>query len=1165
MTPKALYSGIAVIHANTLEQLGDIVQYWIKNHPLAPLENEVFLVNNSGMAQWLKQRLARNGEDALGIASALDVKLPSTYIWQLYRHVLDGCIPTEQPLSKAPLTWRIYRLLPQLKNDNRFHDLTGYIMDDDTDHKRHQLAEQLADLYDQYQVYRSDWLEAWAENRLVLPKDDADKSVHPMPEREYWQAWLWQLIVADVGEAEIQNASRSSVHAAFIKKMDTGSVSAELPSRVIVFGLSTLPKQSVQALLRISKYSQVVLFVLNPCQHYWGHIIEHKELLKATFKRQKEKQTSNNIPLENLHLDVNPLLAAWGKQGRDYIRMLDEFDNSEIYRRWGWLGDNGCYFVDYTSNGKENLLQQIQQSILELSSIPVKPELLKLDDQSVVFHIGHSRQREVEILHDQLLKRFNDAKITGIPLRPREIIVMVPDINAYAPHIHAVFGQINEDTQRNIPYGIVDQQQRGQNPLLNAVETLLNLADSRFSVSACLTLLEVPALRSKFGIEASDLSQLHQWIEESGIRWGLNAQQRKSLVTGMPETIQTNTWEFGLNRMLLGYAVGKGKAFNGIEPYTEIGGLDAVSLGGLYELIETMERYLILFAQEQNYLQWNELLSSLLDDFFISTSDREYKTLSLLVSSLAQWVTYCANAKLEDETLPITVVREAWLTGVDEPNLQQRFLSGKVNFCTLTPMRSIPFKLVCMLGMNDGDFPRVQSKQKFDLMADRKYYRPGDRSRRQDDQYLFLEALLSASDALYISWIGRNIRDNSIKTPSLLVSQLRDFISQGWVLEDKETNCLDNLTLHHPLQPFSADYIRQGRDKRLFTYSNEWFKQDDTSLIEPTNSSFELPQSVTLDQLARFLGAPVKAFCNQSLKLYFEEDDEVSEDIESFGLNPLEKYQAKENILSQLLEQSSVPMETLFESTRIQQASEGKLPLGCFEKINFDELTEDVAAAWNNYRFIRDSCSVAIADRAFSNEVDVSKTVVPPMMIHVTGEFKQLYQRPDNQLIQLMVFPRALIKKDKIQFHNLMFSWVHHLAVNTLEGVTTIICGADTVIYMPSLTKEQAMIELSKLVSYWLQGMQAPLPVGIKTAFSWLDAPRNNKDASDEAEKTYEGTDIGSNEFGKGEVHYDRYLKRFYPDFSDLKTDQRRQGFEYWVTALYQLIYDSITDVQETI
>jgi exodeoxyribonuclease V gamma subunit len=1145
----ALDSGIAIIHSNQLEALRDVVEYWLKQHPLSPLENDVFLVQSNGMGQWLKQSLAQN--NSLGIAAAIDMKLPSLFIWSVYRSVIGQQIPIEQLLAKAPLTWRLYRLLPTLIHQLEFAILATFLTDDNNCRKRYQLAEQLADLFDQYQIYRSDWLTDWANGA-----DDLRNALGQplaLPEQQHWQAALWRAVLADLGGDATASASRASVHAQFMTCIDDlEQPPADLPRRIILFGLSSLPQQSLEVLAKLGKFCQIVLFIHNPCQHYWADIIEDKELLKAQRHRQTYKSGMHaTLTDDELHLYAQPLLAAWGKQGRDYIRLLDQFDETQTYANWHWPDNKIDLFKNYGKPGKRSLLQQLQQSILDLEPVPAKPITLVKADQSLVFHIAHSPQREVEILHDQLLDRFNKAALSDKPLHPRDVIIMVPDINKYAPHIRAVFGNVQPEDPRYIPYSLADQQQRGQNPLLVAVEALLKLPDSRFAVSEFLALLEVPALRKRFGIDEAAIPTLHQWIEEAGIRWGLNAEQRAQSVE-MPKNLNANTWQFGLQRMLLGYAVGAGESFKTIEPYADLGGLDALWLGGLSFLLETLENYAALLRQPYNTASWQHLLATLLDDFFVASDERDRKMLDTLSHALTNWGRCCDLAGLTaTDTLPLPVVREAWLSEVDEPNLHQRFLSGRVNFCTLMPMRAIPFQLICLLGMNDGDYPRSQQPHSFDLMSQRGQYRPGDRSRRQDDQYLFLEALLSARQQLYVSWVGRNIRDNSERPPSVLISQLRDTLTQGWQLPDNSPALLKAITVEHPLQPFSPQYVAKNRDPRLYTYAREWFEKSAVvhSSVEATVNADEKTCSLSMESLARFLKAPVKSFCNQALKFGFDTDDVTSEDNEPFAFNSLESYGLRNDLLEILQSQNPDDTTTFFEQQRTALARKGKLPLGGFANAAYTGLAEPVNQVWRHYQTLLELWPTEIDVHV----VDLSFLLADNITVQLTGDLGNLRKSTDlQQNCMVHLTAQTLTKDKKIKYPNVLLYWVQHLAGCAIGlNLQTRVVGSDKVVEIAPIAQENALDQLKILVEAWHQGMQFPLPIACKTAFAWLGAELDK--AMETAQAKYEGSD-----WNQGEVKQDAYLGRFFPNFACLLPEATEAAFVDWSKRLYLSAYNQI-------
>ncbi|MED5431106.1 MAG: exodeoxyribonuclease V subunit gamma, partial [Pseudomonadota bacterium] len=549
-----MQNGLMVLHSNRLETLTELVADWLRRQPLSPLETETFLVQSNGMAQWLKLQLAQS----LGISAGYQFQMPARFLWNAYRAVLgEEQVPRTSPFDKSRLMWRLYRLLPTLLDDPHFGPLRHFLTDDQDCRKRHQLAERLADLYDAYQVYRADWLTDWEAGRDQLRKAH-DRNAHDdFPDSQRWQAHLWRAVLTDMDDDK-QGLSRSAIHDRFIETLKSGETPPGLPRRLIIFGISALPQQSLEALAALSQHCQILMLVQNPCQHYWADIVEDRHLLR---RQLDERKRHLDLLPENR---VNPLLAAWGKQGRDFIGLLYDHDDPDSYR--SAFQNQIDLFTDLTPG---TLLEQLQQDILDLEPQPAPDQRPLLQpDSSLHFTIAHSPQREVEILQDALLKRFAEDPT----LQPRDVIVMVPDIEAYAPYIDAVFGRMERDDPRYLPYTLSDRSAGAASPMAQAMESLLHLTQWRFTASDILDLLEVPAVRQRFAIEESDLPQLASWIDQARIRWGLNSDQRHTLdVPGFEQ----NSWAFGLKRMLAGYLMGDGPAWNNIQPLDEVAGLGA--------------------------------------------------------------------------------------------------------------------------------------------------------------------------------------------------------------------------------------------------------------------------------------------------------------------------------------------------------------------------------------------------------------------------------------------------------------------------------------------------------------------------------------------------------------------------------------------------------------
>ena len=592
-------TGFIAIHGNRLEDLRQSLITFLRSAPLDPFDEDVILVQSNGIAQWLKQSIATNPANdlsggGLGIAVDLDFKLPSEFIWKAYRSVLSEAeVPKSSPFDKRPLSWRLFALLPKLLEQPVYQPLKRFIEGPEPKIRTFQLAEKLADLFDQYQVYRADWLANWESNAdSIFTSNGVETS---LAKDELWQPALWRAICDDIRtniNADAVNTSRSRVHLRFMKaasQINPQAAEATLPKRVFVFGVSSLPRQILEALAALSRFSQVIFCVLNPSKFHWAEIVSDRELLTAERRRGLIKDAfAPGCELTTLHGHANPLLAGWGKQGRDFLRMLDEFDETTSRASAYALYRNEIdLFFEHSDPATPSLLNQLQDDIFLLTDLDeIKREDRKLDpgeDHSVGFHIAHSPLREVEILHDQLLAVFN----TDSTIQPRDVMVMVPDINVYAPFIKAVFSQPPRDSALHIPFNIADLGQRGQNPLLSALEILLSLPQGRCSVSEVMSLLEAPALRSRFKIAEQDLELIAQWIEATNIRWGLDAAQRQN--SDHPAIGNRNTWLAGIQSMLVGFSLGRHEAWMEVQGYAEIGGTEIAIAGNLCAFVEALQ------------------------------------------------------------------------------------------------------------------------------------------------------------------------------------------------------------------------------------------------------------------------------------------------------------------------------------------------------------------------------------------------------------------------------------------------------------------------------------------------------------------------------------------------------------------------------------------------
>lgn len=1159
--------GFMVLHGNRLEDLRDLLTEFLKSQPLGVLVPETMLVQSNGMKHWLEMALADDA--AMGICAATRMELPGTFLWQIYRQVLGpDAVPLHMPFDKTSLVWRLFRLLPKLTaSDAVYQPLRHYMGEPVDPRKLYQLALQVADVLDGYQSYRADWLSDWAQGEDVVRNHSKSLAEAPsaLAEAHRWQAQLWRDIRQDVGPAQA-DASRASVHSRFMARMqqqaqDMGEGSERpfgLPPRIVVFGISSLPTQTIEALAALGKFCQVLMLVLNPCQYYWGDArLEHEQLRQSVRRRQLDKPgAAASLKPYAFAGSTQPLLASWGKQGRDYLQLLSEFDNTALYRHQLTRVDA---FVDPLSVlDQPTQLAQLQSLILNLEPTPAQPMDVANSDDSVTLISTHSPQREVEVLHDHLLALFNhDAQ-----LKPAEVMVMVPDMAVFAPHIQAVFGRFALGQSRHIPFTIADNTAR-QSPVVQALSQLLSLPQSRSSLLEWFSLLEVDAVRKRLGFTESDVDQILIWLSAAGVRWGVDAQHRQAwgLAPDVP-AIDQNTWAFGLRRLLLGYALGADAqgAWSGTLSQAGVDSLDASLVSKLLDWVEAMNVTLQALSIDQTPEQWLVCLVDLVARFFEPADAAQERLIERMLEALEDWQQVCADAAL-DTPVPLEVLSAHWLASIQEEGLQQRFFGGGVQFASLMPMRAIPFKVVCLLGMNDGAYPRLMAPRDFDLINSS--WRAGDRSRREDDRYLFLEAVLSARQKLYISWQGLRASDNAAQPPSVLVAQLIDFLNLGWQAQ--------RVVRQHPLQAFSEAYFVQGSG--LSTFDSDWARLHrppepmgwplsdslKACLREPNAPSLASPcapeGAITLDALRKLVRQPVEVFFRQRLGISLDAVQERLVQDEPFELTGLEKYQVGQTLLD------AADLELALENLQLS----GTLPMAAFGDKLVADLRSDVQVVLARRQPWSQAYPQAAPTQSFQVAVDaytITGTLSGLFASAQSNAFLQLQQR-------LGKVAEGKGPSQSARAHVVAGLWVNHVAACASGlALVSVQLGLDQQLVFKTLAVDEATAILKRWVTAYQAAWLQPLPVACKTAWAYVlaqqqtrssdgasqdgsDGQQANSPAPPSAKPTKDPHEAAAGVFAgsaqtQGEGQASPYLARAFADYDELQAH-----LPHWAGLIY--------------
>jgi exodeoxyribonuclease V gamma subunit len=879
-----------ILHqSNQLERLADALAEVVRVPMTPTLAPETIAVQSNGMARWLRLRLA----DRLGVAANIDFPLPASLIWQLFGRVLPD-VPEPSPYDREVLVWRLMGMPSTLVDAEPFAPLRAYLADRDDDLRGYQLASRIADLYDQYLVYRPDWIQDWERGG-----------------GDTWHAPLWRELVRSIG-----GSHRVQMQERFLTALAAGPPGGDaLPARLSLFGIPTMPPAQLAVFARLAEHLDVHIFLLNPCRQFWAEIRSEREIAR----RAKDRD-----PRE-LYLETgNNLLAACGKQGRDFLTLLLDCDPHDE--------------AVFDEPGEDSLLHCLQTDILHLRNRGEEEAArtpIRSDDRSIQVHSCHGPMREVEVLYDQLLALFEAHP----ELEPGDVAVMTPDIDAYAPFIEAVFGTAEPD--RRIPFSIADRHRRTEDPVVGAFFSLLEVAEGRFGAEEVLGLLEVEPVRRRFGIAEADLPQIQDWIRATGVRWGVDDESRAAL--DLPAT-REHTWRAGLDRLLLGYAMpaGERRLFGGILPYDEVEGAASRVLGRLCTFAEALFAAREELTRPRPVSAWADLFLRLLGRFLEADEDGEAQVAELRRAAAA--LAAESGRAAFDNPVSLAVARSGLQAAIGEGRGGSRFLAGRVTFCAMVPMRSVPFAVVCLIGLNDGSYPRSRRAPGFDLMSDDA--RIGDRSRRDDDRYLFLEAILSARRALYLSYVGQSNRDNATLPPSVLISELLEYVERGFTLEEDRASLRGRLLTSHPLHAFSPRYFRGGTEaSRLFSYSEEYCEASRVRrsqgrpapflgrpLAEPSGEW----RTVELARFIRYFQQPTKYLLRERLRIHLEEGEALLESREPFLLDGLAAYGLRQELLDIRLARGS-----LDDSWEIARAG-GWLPQGRVGEVCFAATAETV-------------------------------------------------------------------------------------------------------------------------------------------------------------------------------------------------------------------------------
>ena len=1027
-------------HSNSLEILAGLMAEELRRPAAgqALLTPDLVLIPQPSMRRWLQATLAQ----AHGIAANIEFLTPGEFVARVLDANVDGAA---DDLDFEAMRWRLYALLADERamRDQALRPLRTYLSagtDGFDALKAWSLAGELAATLDRYQAWRRDWMLAWDAGQS--PRDP--------------QAALWRRLGSDR-----PHRARRIQHYLDRFGAEADGVPAGMPARLFVFATLNVSPDTLRVIASAARVGPLHFYLPSPVAAYWGDV--------RTLPHRLELGEAAAFG-DMLDVEDNPLLQAWGASGRDFMAVLGGYETVHPSFELGVYDDPEQRGFD---EAKEALLQRLKRDLLHRRPPPATPwrETLDRRDASLQVHACHTRLREVQVLHDQL-RALLESEAFDPPLQPREIAVLSPDIDPYVPYIEAVFGGVRGRTDF-IPYTLADTSPLASEPLAEVFSRLLALPISRLGLNEVLDLLATPAIAQHAGLEPAALDRLREWLEDAGACWGLDGGHRAR--HGAPDDA-IHTWQFALDRLLIGHATGSDALIGDVAGWPDLEGGDLAALDTLIGLLRVLTRYERVLSNAMGAEQWRERLLGLLAALFPerprdAADERALARLRTLIDDFAE------DARRAQLTLPLEpeVVRAHFDARLAEPDTRAPLLSGGVSFGRMVPMRLLPFRAICILGLNDGEFPRCDPGGGIDQLVrelDGPHRRRGDRSLRDDDRFMFLQLLASANDVFYLSYLGADPRDGSAREPSVLVNELLDVAAS---YHADPAGARRQLVVRHPLQPFCAEAFGTDGDSiepRRFSYRDEWQAAARVNPLRrretPPWVTTPLPppdppaREVALRELAAFLRSPPDAFLRQRLQLRLPEPGAPVIDVEPLVLERRAADRLREAVFD-----AQVTGRTQQLPRRLR--AQGLLPGGVYGLRVLDDVIEQVRPFAELFTGWRDGEAEELGF-----ELDLGDTLLHGRLrdVHARGLARRRFDELNG--------PTQIS-------HGL--DWLVACALGRALPLVQFVPreGRIELIERAPVSPAQARAALSTLLALRADGFAEPLPFGAYAGWAWYD------------------------------------------------------------------------------
>ena len=774
--------GLHVHRAERADTLAAGLADLLATAPADPFAVDVVAVPTRGVERWLTQRLshrlgARAGR-ADGICTAVRFPGPAALLAELTGDRADD------PWAADAAVWPLLAVIDAAVDEPWCALLAGHLgyhpADPHRQGRRYAVARRLAGLFAGYAEHRPAMLAGWAAGR------DTDGWDGPVPPDLAWQPELWRRLRERIGGPDPVQAL-----AAVEQRLRADPGAADLPDRLSLFGPTAMPAAQIRLVSALAVHRQVHLWLPHPSPALWDAV---RDLLDGSGRpvRRRADPVAGVVG--------HPLLASLGRDVRELQIMLDGRIATDTHHPAA-----AETAVGPADDAIPTVLERLHRALAG-NRVPDPAGPIDPADDSIRVHACHGPGRQVDVLRDVVVGLLADDPT----LQPADILVMCPDIEAFAPLLQGAFG-----LAESVPGGhpahrlrvrLADRALRRTNPLLAALERLLDLAGGRMTASEVLDFAAFAPVRQRFGFDDDEVGTVADWVADAGARWGLDAAHRADY--GLAD-FEQNTWRAALDRVLLGVCMAQepGNRLGTALPLDEIGSADIDLAGRLAELVARLGAAVDALAGRHTVARWCTLI---LDAVLSLTAvpPRSTWQVAEVRSELAAVERHAAAAGSGELRLDLADIRALLAGALAGRPTRANFRTGTLTVCTMMPMRSVPHRVVCLLGLDDGVFPRAVREDGDDLRIGEPAC--GERDLRSEDRQLMLDAVLAATDKLVVTYSGADERTGARRPPAVPLGELLDAVDElGPVAGGAPARSV--VEVRHPLQPFDSRALTGGR------------------------------------------------------------------------------------------------------------------------------------------------------------------------------------------------------------------------------------------------------------------------------------------------------------------------------------------------------------------